>query len=185
MKNKNIFSIIYNEKIDDTKIIIEELCKNIIFIDSNISKAEFSIKNKQLTIFLIKKISKKNKSILFIKIKKIIKNSYFKFKIPSPQIILDRMSKIPLYNKNPRNLLIKSKEVFKEGDGMYAFGNKLTKLINIFENKINEIAKKMNAKNYHFPSLISSHFLDKVDYIKNNPHTLGFVTHLTEDLNKN
>ena len=184
MKNSKINFIIFNEKINEEKIVIDELCKNLIFIDENIIKVKFNYKNKKLLLYLKKRISKKTKNLLFNKINKVLSNSYSKFKIPSPHIITKKMNKSPLFKNNPMNELIKNKEVFKESDGMYSFGNKLTKLINIFESKINKIAKKLKADNYHFPSLMSVEMLDKVDYIKNNPHNIGFVTHLTEDLNK-
>ena len=184
MKDSQKNYIIFNEKINENKIVIDELCKNLIFIDENLIKVKFNYKNKQLLLHLNKNISIKIKNLLFKKIKKVLKNSYSQFKIPKPHIISSKMKKPPIYNKNPMKILIKNNEVFKESDGMYSFGNKLTKLINIFEAKINKIAVKLKADNYHFPSLISVDMLRKVDYIKNNSHNLGFVTHLTEDLNK-
>jgi len=184
MKKKSINFVIFSEKIDEKKIIIDELCKNLIFIDENIIKVKFNNKNKKLLLYLNNKISKKNKILLFVKIKKVLKHSYSKFTIPNPHIIFNKLNQTSSYNNNPMNIMIKNKEVFKENDGAYSFGNKLTKLINIFENKIIKIAKKLNANNFHFPSLISVDILDKVDYLKNNPHNIGFVTHLTEDLNK-
>ena len=182
MKKKSINFVIFSEKIDEKKIIIDELCKNLIFIDENIIKVKFNNKNKKLLLYLNNKISKKNKILLFVKIKKVLKHSYSKFTIPNPHIILNKLNQTSSYNNNPMNIMIKNKEVFKENEGAYSFGNKLTKLINIFENKIIKIAKKLNANNFHFPSLISVDILNKVDYLKNNPHNIGFVTHLTEDL---
>ena len=184
MKNSKINFVIYNEKINEEKIIIDELCKNLIFIDENIIKVKFDNKNKLLLLYLKNKISIKIKNLLFKKIKKVLNNSYSKFKIPATHVVSQKMNKISSYKNNPMRILIKNREVFKESDGMYSFGNKLTKLINIFESKINKIAKKLKADNYHFPSLMSVDMLDKVDYIKNNSHNIGFVTHLTEDLNK-
>ena len=70
---------------------------------------------------------------------KVLKNSYSQFKIPEPHIVSNKINKSSVYKNNPMKLLIKNKEVFKENEGAYSFGNKLTKLINIFENKIIKI----------------------------------------------
>ena len=61
MKKKSINFVIFSEKIDEKKIIIDELCKNLIFIDENIIKVKFNNKNKKLLLYLNNKISKKNK----------------------------------------------------------------------------------------------------------------------------
>ena len=55
MKDSQKNFIVFNEKINEDKIIIEELCKNLIFIDENIIKVKFNNKNKQLLFHLKKK----------------------------------------------------------------------------------------------------------------------------------
>ncbi len=55
MKNSKINFIIFNEKINEEKIVIDELCKNLIFIDENIIKVKFNYKNKKLLLYLNRK----------------------------------------------------------------------------------------------------------------------------------
>ena len=62
MKNSKINFIIFNEKINEEKIVIDELCKNLIFIDENIIKVKFNYKKKQLMLYLKNKISIKIKN---------------------------------------------------------------------------------------------------------------------------
>ena len=108
MKKKSINFVIFSEKIDEKKIIIDELCKNLIFIDENIIKVKFNNKNKKLLLYLNNKISKKNKILLFVKIKKVLKHSYSKFTIPNPHIILNKLNQTSSYNNNPMNIMIKN-----------------------------------------------------------------------------
>ena len=46
----NLFT--YNEKINDDYLIIDEVCKNLVFVDENIIKAKFN--KKMVTLFLPK-----------------------------------------------------------------------------------------------------------------------------------
>ena len=52
----NLFT--YNEKINDDYLIIDEVCKNLVFVDENIIKAKFNKKNKKLIIYFKKIIFK-------------------------------------------------------------------------------------------------------------------------------
>ena len=113
MKNSKINFVIYNEKINEEKIIIDELCKNLIFIDENIIKVKFNNKNKLLLLYIKNKISIKVKNLLFKKIKKVLNNSYSKFKIPATHVVSQKMNKISSYKNNPMRILIKNREVFK------------------------------------------------------------------------
>ena len=42
MKDSQKNFIVFNEKINEDKIIIDELCKNLIFVDENIIKVKFN-----------------------------------------------------------------------------------------------------------------------------------------------
>jgi len=172
------FPFNYSEK----NLVFDELCKNLVFIDQDILSVKILKNKKQISLELNKKISKKQKIFIQKKINIIIKSSYSKFSIPKTDVIFDNFAKKSKYNKNPNKILIKNKEVFKEGDGIYSFGDKFTQLINIFDSKINFIAKKLEAKQYNFPSLMSPSLLKKIDYLDNSSQNAGFVTHLNEDL---
>ena len=58
MKNRKINFVIYNEKINEKKIIIDELCKNLIFIDENIHKVKFNQKYGKNILNIMNKFSK-------------------------------------------------------------------------------------------------------------------------------
>tara|TARA_Y100001970_G_scaffold283333_1_gene398182 strand:- start:2201 stop:3388 length:1188 start_codon:yes stop_codon:yes gene_type:complete len=182
IKKKNL--LIYSEKVEEEYLVIDEVCKNLVFVDENIKRVRFDKKNKKFIIYLSKNFLNYKKKIISNKIKKFLIKSYSKYKIPKSEVLFNKLKNKNIYDKNPMKSLIKNKVIFKEEEGVYSFGDKLTKLINIFDRKIIEVAKKMNAKNFHFPSLMSGKMLNQIDYLKNNPHNLGFVTHLKEDINK-
>ena len=58
MKSKKINFLTYHEKINENKIIIVELCKNLIFIDENIHKVKFNQKYGKNILNIMNKFSK-------------------------------------------------------------------------------------------------------------------------------
>ena len=162
------------------KYLNDEIITKIYYVDHLISKVKIINQNK-IILHLQTKIS----LIQFNKIKKnitlLIKTLSLKPVEPKRNILhTNKNSKFKNY-KDLRNILIKNKEVFKEGEGIYTLGNKLTKLNNFFDDKIISIAKKFKANEFSFPSLISSEKLDKVGYFDNFPQSCCFAGHIKED----
>lgn len=83
---------------------------------------------------------------------------------------------------DPMDELLRRREVVREGDGIYAIGPMLTAIIDYVEARLMTIATDMGALPHRFPALISPEFLEKVQYFKNFPHSLSFVSHLNESL---
>jgi seryl-tRNA synthetase len=54
--------------------------------------------------------------------------------------------------------------------------------VQYFESRMIEVAEEMNAVSFRFPALISPRYLERVQYFKNFPHSLSFVSHLRENL---
>lgn len=86
------------------------------------------------------------------------------------------------FTDNPMPLLLARREVVREGEGFFAIGPLLTGLMDFFEAELTRIAEVEGADRYRFPALISSSYLEKVQYFKNFPHSLSFVSHLNEDI---
>ena len=91
----NLFT--YNEKINDDYLIIDEVCKNLVFVDENIIKAKFNKKNKKLIIYLANKCTNYKKNLLNSKIKFFLKKSYSKYKIPKSEILLNKIKNNNFY----------------------------------------------------------------------------------------
>lgn len=96
--------------------------------------------------------------------------------------VLEERTGAMRFSGDPMESLIRRREVRQEGVGFYAIGPLLTTLIKYVDEKLQEIASRMGASPYRFPALISPEYLEKVQYFKNFPHSLGFVTHLNENL---
>jgi seryl-tRNA synthetase len=86
------------------------------------------------------------------------------------------------YTIDPMPALLADREVRQEGEGFFAIGPLLTGVIDFVEAEMLRIAAEMGADHYRFPALISSAYLEKVQYFKNFPHSLSFVSHLKEDI---
>jgi hypothetical protein len=83
---------------------------------------------------------------------------------------------------DPMPALLASREVVQEGEGFFAIGPLLTGVMDYVEARLSAIAKEQGAAHYRFPALISSAYLEKVQYFKNFPHSLAFVSHLNENV---
>ncbi len=96
--------------------------------------------------------------------------------------VLEQHSGGMSFDTDPMPVLLHNREVVQEGIGYYAFGPLMAAVIEHIDERIRTIASSMGARPYRFPALIAPDYLEKVQYFKNFPHSLSFVTHLNEDL---
>lgn len=100
---------------------------------------------------------------------------------PEIRVLEKRIGAMP-FADDPMPALIARGEVFQEGDGYFTLGPQLTAVISHIDRWLEEIAISMGAHPYRFPALISPAYLERVQYFKNFPHSLSFVTHLNPDI---
>ncbi|UVO52864.1 hypothetical protein [Sphingomonas sp. SUN039] len=86
------------------------------------------------------------------------------------------------FRDDPMPALAARGEVFREGDGYYSLGPQLSAVIAHVDDRLVQVAAAMSARTYRFPALISPAYLERVQYFKNFPHSLSFVTHLNADI---
>ena len=101
---------------------------------------------------------------------------------PRLRVVVDKTGRKVAYDRDPMEVLARSREVVVEGNGFYTLGPLLAGLLDYFEDRYSAVAVEMGARPYRFPALISPSYLEKVKYFSNFPHSLSFVTHLREDL---
>ncbi|MBF0180990.1 MAG: hypothetical protein HQM03_13290 [Magnetococcales bacterium] len=83
---------------------------------------------------------------------------------------------------DPMPGLLASGEVVRTGDGVYALGPLVAGLCRFFENRLFALGLAHGGRIHRFPGMIPAEFLEKIQYFKNFPHSLNFVSHLREDL---
>jgi seryl-tRNA synthetase len=96
--------------------------------------------------------------------------------------VLDEHNGTMPFGEDPMPALVARREVLEEGTGFYALGPLLTSVVDYLDGRVRKIASELGARPYRFPALINPAYLEKVQYFKNFPHSLGFVTHLNENL---
>ena len=101
---------------------------------------------------------------------------------PRLSVLEDYLDRPVAFNEDPMAQLYGTREVVREGSGFYILGPLLSSLIDFFTQRVLNMAMDFGAKPYRFPALISPHYLEKVKYFSNFPHSLSFVTHLREDM---
>lgn len=158
-----------------------EIISKLFYIHTNIQKTLFLEKGTKIKIIFTKKISNYDfvliKKNIIVIINKILKKPI----IPNKIILYDKRKNKFTNTKNLKKKLIKDNEIFKEGDGYYSLGPKLTSLINNLDSKLILLANSVKASHYTFPSLMSSEFLNKTDYYQNFPQSCCFASHITEN----
>lgn len=100
---------------------------------------------------------------------------------PEIRVLETRSGSIP-YADDPMPALVARGEVFQEGDGFFTLGPELAAVVAHVDRRLEGIAAAMGARPYRFPALISPAYLERVQYFKNFPHSLSFVTHLNPDI---
>lgn len=165
---------------DLSKFVLKELQSKLPYVDSSATNVtltvsadyvEYDIEDKKLMPRISTKIDEM--------IKKLSEDVFE----PEVEIIASNKGLSP-YNSNPMPQLEAEGEVFKESEGIYTIGPIGSKIIAWFADEVLRLANERNAKHFRFPSLISSEYLEKVKYFTNFPHSLSFVTHLQEDIEK-
>lgn len=101
---------------------------------------------------------------------------------PRLRVEIDHLDRAVSHNVDPLPDLMARGEVVPEGPGYFILGPMMTRLLSWFEEQILGVADDLGAAPYRFPSLIAPGYLERVKYFENFPHSLGFVTHLREDL---
>jgi seryl-tRNA synthetase len=101
---------------------------------------------------------------------------------PKVVVLEDHLARAVPYTADPMPELVSHGEVSQEGQGIFALGPLISRLIDFFESQFLALADSFDAEPHRFPTLIPAHYLERVHYFRAFPHSLSFVTHLREDL---
>ena len=126
---------------------MDEISSKIFYVSHLIEKTQFHSDN-VLNIFFKEKISKKKFIQIENNINKLVKKLILKPKEPQKNILYSRKKNKYTNSFDLRKILLKNGEIFKEIEGVYVLGNKLTKLNNFFDKKLLSISEKYKAVEY-------------------------------------
>ena len=129
------------------QFLIDEISSKIFYVNHLIEKTQFHSDN-VLNIFFKENISKKKFIQIENNINKLIKKLILKPKEPQKNILYSRKKNKYTNSIDLRKKLLKNSEIFKEIEGVYVLGNKLTKLNNFFDKKLLSISEKYKAVEY-------------------------------------
>jgi hypothetical protein len=161
--------------------LINDVRGKLAYVDEKIEKAIIAEAGDEIHFLFNSDITAGQAEQIKSKTEKLIATmtgGLFSYKM---KVMEDKTCAVP-ETTDPLPELLKRKEVFQEGMGYFVLGPLLSGLVDFVENEIIGIARSMKARTYRFPALIAPEYLEKVQYFKNFPHSLSFVTHLREDL---
>ena len=98
------------------------------------------------------------------------------------RVLVDHLDRPVPFTRDPHDELLATGEIVPFGPGRYAFGPKLTRLMQAFQRCVDRIARDFRATPLTFPTLIGGDVLERCSYIRSFPHSLSLVSHLREDL---
>ena len=97
------------------------------------------------------------------------------------KVLVNRPVSVP-FAEDPHPLLEAQGELFRYGPGRYAFGPRVSELIDVFDRQLAALGTTLGAVPFRFPSLIGADALDRCKYLRAFPHSLTLAAHLREDL---
>jgi seryl-tRNA synthetase len=169
-----------NQKVPEH--LLSEVSSKLAYLDELVQTGKVSGDGTRVTLTLRENTTPPELQKITDKVLRLVESMIRDSYKPKVKVLEDHLDRISSYDNDPMPELIRLKEVFKEGQGVYTLGPLLTRLINFFEREFVSLASLYNAEPYRFPTLVPARFLERVNYFKAFPHSLSFATHLRSDL---
>ena len=163
------------------EFLVYDVRAKLAYLDTRVQDADLNGSRDTISLALKESMGQSNAEDLETTVRELVRKMTEDAFEPDMKI-LDRHDGSMPYSDDPMIALRKSREVREEGLGFYAIGPLLTEFISFVDQRIQEIAAQMDASRYRFPALISPEYMERVQYFKNFPHSLSFVTHLEENI---
>ena len=170
--------------VQDLKIpasLVREIQAKLAYLDEAITAARVSADGLKIELVLNRVCDAADEAKIRANVDALVKSMCHGAFDPQLRVVEDHWAPVA-YQKNPMPELLARREVVQEGPGYFALGPMMSQLVDYFESRLVQVADRLQAAPYRFSALISPAYLEKVQYFKNFPHSLSFVTHLREDL---
>ncbi|GGJ63825.1 hypothetical protein CDQ92_19080 [Sphingopyxis bauzanensis] len=153
----------------------------LAFLDNRLSSALLNAAGTAIDAVASQALSSDERDALEAKAQALVTSMCDDAFIPDIRTLSERRGAMR-FSDDPMPDLLARREVVQEGEGFFAIGPLLTGVMDYLEVRLTGIAKEQGAAPYRFPALISSSYLEKVQYFKNFPHSLAFVSHLNANV---
>jgi RNAse (barnase) inhibitor barstar len=161
----------------------EDLEKKIFYISELISDFNLSISNGKIDgIDVVISGAKGDIEDIERKIKLTV-DKQFSNRVSFPIERVWSNEKKKKYNSDMFAILQRENEAFEMGDGLVGLGEMYISLFNYFDFEISSLVKKkFGAREYRYPTLISTSAMKRSHYLDFFPHFIMFVTRLHSDI---
>ncbi|MBN1267941.1 MAG: hypothetical protein JXA25_20785 [Anaerolineales bacterium] len=164
--------------------LIDQVQSKMAYLDESVQRAVVCPDGSCMTLYLVQELDLAAQKTLEEKIHRVLTAMVSGALKPRIKILEDKLDRKLPFNKDPMDTLLETGGVYKEGKGMYVLGPLVASLVEYFNRECVDLAGSFEARPYRFPVLISPELLERVDYFRSFPHSLNFVRHLREDLDK-
>jgi seryl-tRNA synthetase len=170
--------------VQDPKIpasLVRDVQAKLAYLDEVIKTARVSIDGLEIELVFHRAIDDARQAKIRMNVDALVESMCHRAFDPQLPVVDDHTKPVA-YQQDPMPILLARREVVQEGPGYFVIGPMMSRLVNYVESRLVQVADHLEAAPYRFPALISPAYLEKVEYFKNFPHSLSFVTHLREDL---
>ncbi|MGW8249991.1 MAG: hypothetical protein ACWGO1_05060 [Anaerolineales bacterium] len=159
-----------------------EVQSKLAYVDERILDASVSPSGDRIHLDLRQPVTDQQGRQIEAKVQRVVSTMVEGTLKPKIQVLEDYTDRAVLYQADPHSELLSDRHISQEGQGIFALGPLVTRVIDYFEARFLNLADSFGAKPYRFPTLIPARYLERVNYFHAFPHSLTFATHLREDL---
>jgi seryl-tRNA synthetase len=162
--------------------LVGQVQSKLAYVDEWITGAQVVPAGDRIMLLLREAVDEKRAAEIDEKVQRVVTEMTKGSMKPKVEVLEDFTDRPLHYNEDPMVELFRRGEVHEQERGLFTVGPLVTRLIDYFYGRFQVLADSFDAQPYRFPTLMSAHFLERVNYFQSFPHSLTFATHLREDL---
>jgi len=117
-------------------------------------------------------------------IKRVVQHTVDGLAVRQTDLLVDRTHVPMVSGQDPMDWLEARGQVHQLDRGQYALGPLVTGLMDYFDRRFCGIFEEFQASERRFPSMIPTRTLQRCDYFSSFPHSINFIHHLHEDVDR-
>lgn len=161
---------------------IGEFVARLNYLSPAIEQLVLDTANRQTVEFVIDDGSEELVPMIHRGIESVLESILSKNREFQPRVLGKRESSVPPSPTSPMEELVRRGEIHSFGPGRVGLGPMLVGLENRIDRDLLAVAKKLDAAQYRFPTVIGADVLHQCRYLQSFPQFVTLASHLSEDM---
>ena len=163
------------------EFLVKDVCGKLAYVDERVTQGDVNAPRDSITLLLSEPVDEGMAAELDMRVRALV-HSMAEGAFEPEMRILEEKHGSGSHSGDPMPELLQSRAVVQEGPGFFALGPSLASLLNYVDARLVGIADQFEASPYRFPALVPATLMERVQYFTSFPHSLSFVSHLSENL---